>query len=521
MSARRRFPLVLLALACACASFASAAEARILYATDPDGDAVNGFNLSTGLGKGGPIGTGLGSSPFSLAITPDGKQIVTANYLNETVSVIDLATRLARPPIKVGGDPVGVAISPDGRRAYVPNNADGTLSVIDLAADRTVGPPIEVGGEPYAVAVSPDGTRVYVSNHISESVSVIDTATGAAAGPEIKVGGGPTGLAITPDGKQLYVADGFGFVYVVDTATGLVYEPIEVGLGTQPVSVAISPNGARAYVSNSQTGTISVIDTATRTVLSEPIPVGKGVSELAMLPDGSRLMAQRYGTMDAVFSVDTGSNQVVGTPLVGGLSLAGIAIEPDQPPVASFTVPARVRPGVPVALVSTTTDSDSAIASLAWTLGDGAVAAGASVTHTYAQPGSYAVKLAATDSEGCSTAFVFTGQTALCNGGPGATSTETLSVAYPGVSLRCPKRAKGTCKFQVKAVQRKKKGKLKALSAVARAKAKPGTSVVISLNPKPPFAARLAAADQVLAQVTTTRAGSSRAVKVKKLKIVQ
>ena len=43
-------------------------------------------------------------------------------------------------------------------------------------------------------------------------------------------------------------------------------------------------------------------------------------------------------------------------------------------------------------------------------------------------PGTYTVSLTVTDNAGCSTAFVFTGQTASCNGNPAAATTRTVVV---------------------------------------------------------------------------------------------
>jgi YVTN family beta-propeller protein len=48
--------------------------------------------------------------------------------------------------------------------------------------------------------------------------------------------------------------------------------PIQVG--GVPVAVAVTPDGKHAYVANQNGGYVSVIDTATNTVVETPIPVG-------------------------------------------------------------------------------------------------------------------------------------------------------------------------------------------------------------------------------------------------------
>jgi hypothetical protein len=54
-----------------------------------------------------------------------------------------------------------------------------------------------------------------------------------------------------------------------------------------------------------------------------------------------------------------------------------------------------------------------------------------SVTHTYATPNAYTVTLTVTDEAGCSTAPVFTGQTASCNAGPQGQTTRQLTITPP------------------------------------------------------------------------------------------
>ena len=198
----------------------------------------------------------------------------------------------------------------------------------------------------------------------------------------------------------------------------------------------------------------------------------------------------------------------------------GIAITPDQPPIASFTATVA-RPGVPVTFnAAASTDPDGSIAGYGWEFGDGqsVTSSGAVVQHTYPKPGSRTVTLAATDNEGCSVAEVFTGQTAYCNAG--ARATQTVTVAYPGVRLKCPKSAKPAgCKFKLVAVKKKKR-KVKAESAIAKAKVKAGHSKIVSLKPKKAFAKKLAPAKKILVKETATIAGSTK-TSFRKLKIVR
>lgn len=191
------------------------------------------------------------------------------------IFVIDTATNTVVTLIPFPSDsgPLGIALTPDGRRAYVtslfPDSVRGGLSVIDIATHTEIAhissdDPNGVGIFTSAVAITPDGTRAYVTD--GGGVSVIDTATITVIA-SLPVGGtSPFGVAITPDSKRAYVVNhGSSSVSVIDTATNTVITTIMLAPGSGPVGIAISPNGTRAYVANQDSGTISLIDTATNT----------------------------------------------------------------------------------------------------------------------------------------------------------------------------------------------------------------------------------------------------------------
>ena len=96
--------------------------------------------------------------PFGVAITPDNSRLYVSSGGSELVSVIDIPRLLRyihthRPPfaydlaassnyvvkrLSVGHDPRGVAVSPDGRRLLVANRLDDTISVFDAHTNAPV-----------------------------------------------------------------------------------------------------------------------------------------------------------------------------------------------------------------------------------------------------------------------------------------------------------------------------------------------------------------------------------------------
>ena len=111
-------------------------------------------------------------------------------------------------------------------------------------------------------------------------------------------------------------------VSVIDTATDTVLGTVPVGTG--PRRVAITRDGTRAYVTNGGSDSISVIDTDSDAVIAT-IPVGDGPSYLAPTPDGSFLYVMTAsGTVEVV---DTTLQTVVATIPIG--ASGDIAITPD------------------------------------------------------------------------------------------------------------------------------------------------------------------------------------------------
>ena len=97
----------------------------------------------------------VGSTPFAVAITPDGKTAYVTNRDSNSVTPIDTATNTAGTAIAVGSEPLGVAITPDGKTAYVTNTNSGSVMPIDTATN-TASTAITVGSNPAAVAITPD-----------------------------------------------------------------------------------------------------------------------------------------------------------------------------------------------------------------------------------------------------------------------------------------------------------------------------------------------------------------------------
>ena len=183
----------------------------------------------------------VGSYPLEVAVDPSTHTAYVTNADDDTVSVIDAATRAVTATIPVGPSPYGVAVDPAAGTVYVANDsAHGTVSVIN-AATRAVTATIPVGTSPYGVAADPAAGTVYVTSALpGGTVSVITHPVITTTSPL------PPGTAGTPYTTTLHAAGGIApWTWAI---TG----------GSLPAGLRLSPGGTI-------TGTPAAPDTSTIT----------------------------------------------------------------------------------------------------------------------------------------------------------------------------------------------------------------------------------------------------------------
>jgi YVTN family beta-propeller protein len=414
---------------------ASANAAQLAVVGERDSNQVSFFNAATNKLVGGPVEAGKG--PTSVAITPDGKYAYVTDVSGKSVTVIETGLRRKVTTIEeVGSLPFGIAITPDGKYAYVTDSGSDEVAVISTATRKLV-KAIPVGSEPTGIAISPTGKSAYVANFIDDDVEVINTETMSVTGQPIEVGDGPMGIELTPAGTA-YVVDKLGKkVSAIDTTTKEVTEIPLSKEGGEPGGISISPDGTEAYVVGLNTGPISVINTGTNRVTGE-IEVEGEPEEVAFAANGKTVyVTENEPQQVQTINVETG--KVAGSPItLPGEFPTGIALTPDQSPVAAFTPPSATV-GIPAPFDgSASTDADGSIASYSWTFEDGRDATGVTALHTFLTAGTFNAKLTVVDDEGCGGAQVFTGRTAYCSGGASSVSHPVPVQAPPAQETSAP-----------------------------------------------------------------------------------
>jgi YVTN family beta-propeller protein len=284
----------------------------------------------------------VGTSPFAVAVTLDGKRAYVTNSGNGTVSVIDTVTNsvLTTIPVMNAFNLYGVAVSSDDTLIYVvySTHVNGSsvgrnmFSAIDTITNQimfTIPGGTLVGISPpvsYHIVVHPDGTRAYVTG-APAGLLVVDTVK------KVQLNVDPVtpsfGIAITPDGTQLYLTffdsydeefSGAG-VSIINTATNQLKASIQVpgGDSLRSPAVAVSPDGKRVYLASYYPRSIvTVIDTATNLVLEYiPIDSQSTLFGVAVSVDGTKAYVTDNNHR-SVFVIDAATNKVIGDPILVG-----------------------------------------------------------------------------------------------------------------------------------------------------------------------------------------------------------
>jgi YVTN family beta-propeller protein len=201
---------------------------------NPDGETVlpNG-RLITPLGK----HVRVAPHPYGLALSPDGKTLVTGNSGTHPFSfsiITDLESDqpkvLQVPPTgKADSEDdegvesvfLGVAITGDNRTLYLSEGDNGRVGIFDLVTRQRLDS-ISLDGRfqgktyknslPGELELSPDGRRLYVLDLGHFHMAVIDTESKRVIA-RVPVGRIPFGLAASPDGRRVYVSNVGMFEY--------------------------------------------------------------------------------------------------------------------------------------------------------------------------------------------------------------------------------------------------------------------------------------------------------------------
>lgn len=195
------------------------------------------------------------------------------------------------------------------------NKSDNTVSLLDLATKKSVAT-IPTGDGPHEVAVSPDGKIAVICNYGSQdtpgsTLTVIDVAARRSLRTiDLQKYRRPHGAAWLRDNEVAVTTEGTKTLLIVDVEAGKVTAAIETDQDGSHM-VALAPAHDRAFVANIGSGSVSVIDLKEKRRIAN-IPSGQGTEGIAISPDQREVWAaNRNG--DTVSIIDVVSLKVVAT----------------------------------------------------------------------------------------------------------------------------------------------------------------------------------------------------------------
>ena len=146
------------------------------------------------------------------------------------------------------------------------------------------------------IAITSDDRFVWSVNPDNNSVSLFDVWNDANRKlAEVPVGVNPWCVAITPDNAKVYVTNqGSGTVSVIDAATRTVVKTIEVG--TEPFGCALKPDGSRLFVANFSSESVFVINTANDRLAARITDglEGRKPRSIAITADGTKVYVTQF-----------------------------------------------------------------------------------------------------------------------------------------------------------------------------------------------------------------------------------
>jgi YVTN family beta-propeller protein len=204
-----------------------------------------------------------GDAPEELALTPDGKTLLTVDAGSDTVSVIDPVSCLETGRIKVGNRPTSILMDSAGVRAYVFNDLSQDISVIDIPS-RTVA--ATMPSEPGRTRGQLNRTGgLYTTHEMSPFVRVLSPFPSLALQQRYRTGMGSISLKLDTMTNLIYMGKQFGGIEIYEPTTFVSMDKVAVSGSVDYLTIDGEQN--TLYVLSGDTKTVEVINLVTKDVV--------------------------------------------------------------------------------------------------------------------------------------------------------------------------------------------------------------------------------------------------------------
>ncbi len=260
-------------------------DMKKLWVINDLGDTATDIDPATGKrGKTIPV-----KDPYNMYYTPDGKYAIVVEEREKKLGFLDPATMKVVETLPVNCPGIDhMDFTSNGRYLIASCEFSAQVIKIDVAERKILGYlGFQKGGMPQDVKTSPDGKVFYVADMMANGIHLVEPNSFTKIG-FIATGKGAHGLYVSRDSKVLYISNrGEGSVTVLDLATRKILTKWQIPGGGSPDMGGVSADGKQLWLAGRYDNEIYVFDTDNGKLLAR-IPVGKGPHGLCVYPQPGR-----------------------------------------------------------------------------------------------------------------------------------------------------------------------------------------------------------------------------------------
>jgi len=279
-----------------------------------------------------------GVQPRGIAVTFDGKYLITANKNTSDIAVFSTPRLRLVKRIHIGHSPEFIKVDSVGDRLFAtfepgssggPPGAPGAKDSADeqdeppaqvasfRIGDWSPGPVATAGSETESLEFSPDGKYLLVANEAQDNMGIFAADTGVLIrNVDLKPYGiRPRAIKVSPLRNEYSVTmEASGTLLKVDMNFNILKS---VKTAAKPYGESFDRAGKRIFVAAALAGKLQVFDADSLHLLAE-VPVGKRCWHFTFTPDDSKILLA-CGRSNNIVVVDSNSYKQIAT--IEGLNL--------------------------------------------------------------------------------------------------------------------------------------------------------------------------------------------------------